>query len=43
MSAVRCGQRTFAGLPRGSAGCDGEIDGAIQHAPQLGRQSIPES
>jgi hypothetical protein len=40
MSAVRCGQRSPAGLPFGSAGSDGEIDGAIQHAPQLGRHSM---
>jgi hypothetical protein len=27
-------------LPSGNAGIDGEIDGAIQHAPHPGRQSI---
>ena len=38
-SLVRCGHSTPAGLPFGSAS-QGEIEGAIQHAPQPGRQSI---
>lgn len=40
MSSVRCGQRVPAGLPSGSAGSTGEIDGAMQQAPQAGRQFI---
>jgi hypothetical protein len=40
ISTVRCGQRTPAALPSGSAGSDGEIDGAMQHAPHAGRHSI---
>ncbi len=34
----KCGQRTPAALPCGSAGSDGEIEGAIQHAPHSARQ-----
>lgn len=40
ISAVRCGHRTPAALPSGNAGNDGEIEGAIQHAPHPGRQSM---
>jgi len=36
-SSLRCGQRTPAGFPSGSA-AHGEIEGAMQHAPQPGRQ-----
>ena len=39
VSAVRWGQRAPAGLPWGRAGNDGEIDGAMQHAPQPGRHA----
>jgi len=38
-SSVRCGQRSPAGLPIGSA-AHGEIDGAMQHAPHPDRQLI---
>jgi hypothetical protein len=37
---VRCGQRSPAGLPFGIAAVREEIDGAMQHAPHPGRQSI---
>jgi hypothetical protein len=40
MSFVRCGHRSPAGFPCGSAGGDGEIDGAMQHAPQPDRHAI---
>jgi hypothetical protein len=33
-------QLTPAGFPEGISGIAEEIDGAIQHAPQPGRQSI---
>jgi oxygen-independent coproporphyrinogen-3 oxidase len=37
-SSVSCTQRTPAGLPLGMPGIALEIDGAMQQAPQLGRQ-----
>jgi hypothetical protein len=40
MSSVRCGHRSPAGFPCGNAGDDGEIDGAMQHAPQPGRHAM---
>lgn len=40
MSAVRCGHGTPAAFPSGNAGNDGEIEGAIQHAPHPGRHSM---
>jgi hypothetical protein len=33
-------QRTPAGLPEGMPGIGDEIEGAMQHAPQPGRQSM---
>jgi hypothetical protein len=39
-SSVSCTQRTPAGLPLGMPGIGVEIEGAIQHAPQWGRQSV---
>ena len=39
-SAPSCTQRTPAGLPCGIPGMALEIDGAVQHAPQPGRQSM---
>ena len=39
---LKCGQRTPAGLPCGSAGSDGDIDGAMQHAPHSARQTTSE-
>jgi hypothetical protein len=38
-SSVRCGQRTPEGFPWGKA-AHGEIEGAMQQAPQPGRHSI---
>jgi hypothetical protein len=38
-SSSRCGQRTPEGFPWGSAS-HGEIEGAMQQAPQVGRHSI---
>ena len=35
-----CTQRTPAGLPWGMPGMGDEIDGAVQQAPQPGRQSM---
>jgi hypothetical protein len=37
-SAVSCAQRAPAGLPWGMPGIAEEIDGAMQQAPQPGRQ-----
>ena len=42
-SARSCGQGTPAGFPRGRAGRTGEIEGAMQQAPQPGRQANPPS
>ena len=38
-SAVSCTQRTPAGLPAGMPGMGDEMDGAMQHAAQCGRQA----
>ena len=40
MSSVMCGHLSPAAFPYGSAGGDGEIEGAMQHAPQLGRHAM---
>lgn len=37
---MSCAQRTPAGLPSGMPGIGDEIDGAVQHAPHAGRQSM---
>jgi len=39
-SGNSCTQGIPAGLPCGMPGIGEEIDGAMQHAPQLGRQSM---
>jgi hypothetical protein len=39
-SVVNCTQRTPAGLPSGMPGIGVDIEGAVQHAAQRGRQSI---
>lgn len=39
-SASSCAQRTPAGLPCGMPGSSEVMEGAMQHAPQLERQSI---
>jgi hypothetical protein len=39
-SAVKCTQATPAGFPSGMRGIGEEIDGAMQQAPQPGRQFI---
>lgn len=39
-AASSCTQRTPAGLPRGMPGIGLEIEGAVQHAPHAGRQSM---
>lgn len=40
LSSLSCTHRTPAGLPFGIPGIADEMEGAIQQAPQLGRQSI---
>lgn len=40
--SFNCTQRTPAGLPSGMPGIGEEIDGAMQHAPQRGRQFMPQ-
>jgi oxygen-independent coproporphyrinogen-3 oxidase len=40
LSGVSWMQRVSAGLPVGMPGIGVEIDGAVQHAPQRGRQSM---
>jgi hypothetical protein len=42
-SAPSCTHRTPAGLPCGIPGIGLEIDGAMQHAPQSGRQARAET
>jgi oxygen-independent coproporphyrinogen-3 oxidase len=42
LSGVSWAQRTPAGLPPGMPGIGDEIDGAIQQAPQPGRQETGE-
>lgn len=37
---MSCTQRTPAGFPSGMPGIGDEIEGAVQHAPHAGRQSI---
>lgn len=37
-SSISCTQGTPAGLPSGMPGIGLEMEGAVQHAPQLGRQ-----
>ena len=37
-SSINCTQGTPAGLPFGMPGIGLEMEGAVQHAPQLGRQ-----
>ncbi len=39
-SGNNCTHRTPAGLPCGMPGIGDEIEGAMQHAPQPGRQSM---
>ena len=40
-ASSRCGHGTPAGLPCGIPGNGDEIEGAMQHAPQPARQSMP--
>jgi hypothetical protein len=40
LAGSSCIQRTPAGLPSGMPGIADEIDGAMQQAPQLARQSM---
>jgi len=43
LSSESCTQRTPAGLPKGMPGIGEDIEGAMQHAPQPGRQSMETS
>ena len=40
LASSSCAQRTPAGLPFGMPGMGLEMEGAMQHAPQRGRQSM---
>jgi len=40
LAASSCAQRTPAGLPCGMPGIGLEMEGAMQHAPHWGRQSM---
>ena len=40
LASSNCAQRTPAGLPLGMPGIGLEMEGAMQHAPQWGRQSM---